>query len=418
MKVKIINKKLSSRDADISEIAETDIVEKPLSYYTDRIENTLNRQKGNYLSIQGATITPIPYWCIEFETIEKKFQGDLINQPNKKDGRFIARTAREATGVKGTGQQKEKWRHSIIQGPVSEDSLFSVVSSSWLAPFTITNRYLVFIPAILSSEGKLVLLKDVAREDKMENWINPQTPSHPEIVKWVKEIQQKWYKNKTPKSFKLVTERLNYHHTLVNQKPKSIRLVYTRSRFLKAAVLNPQEKTAFGLPLNKVVLTMRRGIEIIKSLTIPLSGTIVDNMLHYIEVKSVDEAYWLSGLFNSISFQNLVIEESGGKRGPEYVPSIYTIPAKILNRRNLIFDPTDPTHMKISDIAKLLEAEMSIVAKNYLNNEKKIPIDRIDDTIVSPMIPLSHAGVHIDRLKNTRSQDIDKLNNLVKSLLI
>ena len=421
MNVRIISKSLSKRDADFSEISEIDdVTEKPLAHYTTRMELTLSKQKGHYRSIQGATITPQPFWCIEFDTVEKKFRDTGIIQPRKQQGSHVAMTARWAKDVEGTGQQKQKWRNSRMYGPVSPSSVFSVISSNGVVPFAIIHRYIAFIPATVSSEkkdAKLILLDNVARDNRMDAWMDSIDVKNNNVVKWVKDAQQKWSSIKTSKSFPLVTERLNYHGTLVKQTPKSVRVVHSRSRFLKAAVLDPYGKTSTDLPINNAILKTRAGILIQDICSVPVTGTIVDNMLHWITVESRDEAYWLSGLFNSNCFQALVIEESGGPRGSEYVPSIYSIPVKILAKKNIIFNPSNSIHQNISQIAKLLEEKMTIVARNYLSQEKNIPLDRIDDTVQSPIVPDANAGVYLKRLSKVYKNKISELNYLVESIL-
>ena len=88
-----------------------------------------------------------------------------------------------------------------------------------------------------------------------------------------------------------MTEWLNYHGKIEYQKPKALRVVHTRSRALYAAVMNPSSNTALGLPLDKAVLKTRTGIQIIGTTNIPAAGTIIDNMLYSIEVKTADEGF-------------------------------------------------------------------------------------------------------------------------------
>ena len=113
----------------------------------------------------------------------------------------------------------------------------------------------------------------------------------------------------------------------------------------------------------------------------------------------------------------MVLKRAGGKRGSEYVPSIYSLPVKILDEKGLVFDPSDPSHKKIAQLARNLENHMEVVAKKYYTAEKSIQIERIDDSVESPELVGSNARVFRDRLADKNKKELEKLEDLVKSLL-
>jgi len=420
MDVQIIKKTFSKRDADISEIKNSkDISIKTLESYLKKMNFIATRHSGHYKSVQGPNITPQPFWCVELKVVEKKVGKDNVIQPKKENGYYVAQTVRWAYKISGTGQEKEKWDGLRIKGPISNKFLYSVVTSGWLVPFSIVHRYLAVLPAVPVSntdDSHLYVLRDIAQDDRMDQWtVSEDSKDNKTISNWTKKAQKFWKTSKKSKSEKLVTDWVNFHGKLKNQKPNSTRVVHTRSRILYAAVLKPYRNTSLGLPLNKAVIKTRSKNIIVNTETIPLAGTIIDNLLHSIEAESLNEAYWLSGIFNTNYFGNLVLKESGGKRGPEHVPSLYSIPVKILEKKGLIFDSTDKIHIEISQLAKILEKQMSLVVRKYYKEKKSTTIDSIGDTVQSPLLPDSISRPFRVRLAKT-SNELQELEGLVRSL--
>jgi len=420
MDIQIIKKTFSKRDADISELnISEDISKKSLELYLKRLKSVAARQSGHYKSKSGVNVTPQPFWCVEFKVVEKKVGKDNVIQPMKKNGYYIVQTTRWARTVSGTGQEKEKWSGHGIRGPISNKFLYSVVTSAWLVPFSIVHRYLAVIPAVPVSntnDSHLNVLTNIAQDDRIDQWtVTEDSEDNKTISNWTKTAQNLWETSKKSKSTKLVTDWLDYHGKLTNQKPNTIRVVHTRSRILYAAVLKPFRNTSLGIPLNKAVIKTRSGITIVNTETIPLAGIIIDNLLNSIEVASVDEAYWLSGIFNTTYFGNLTLKKAGGKKGSEAVPSIYSIPVKILDEHGLVFDASNKIHSDISQLSKTLEKQMGLVVKKYYEKNKSTVIDRIGDTVQSPELDVSISRPFIDRLAKT-SNELQELERLVKSL--
>jgi hypothetical protein len=410
MKVTVLKGTLEKRDEELQNIPHNFFTETNIMVYRNSTGMKNAAQVGIYRSRQGATITPVPFWSIEFQNIRRKAGDGYQILPSKDSGAYMIRSARWSTNVVGTGTEKEKWRGLSLEGKCSLSNVFSVVSSSWLVPFALANRYLIHIPAEMRGKDKTATISirhDYAQDSKgLQIWTNTEaSQSEIAIRYWTGLAQQAWKKKKTDLSSKLVTERLDYHSTLSSQKPLAIRVVHTRSRSFYASVLNPKAKTALGIPFCSVKLNTIEKENIINSTYLPISGVICDNLLHFIDVGSEDEAYWMSGLFNSKIFCKAVMKNALGEP-----PGIYSIPAKVMHSMNLSFDPTDSNHVSLSNISRILEKKMEKTLSDYLFKEKGVNIGLVDDSDNSPEVPSTISSAMMRRLNaNSDLQNLEEL---------
>lgn len=410
MKVIVLKGTLEKRDEELSKIPNDFFSEANLSTYRKSTEMKNARQEGIYRSRQGATITPVPLWPIEFQTIRRRAGTGYQILPSKDSGSYMIRSARWATNVTGTGTEKQKWRGLSLEGKCSLPNVFSVVSSSWLVPFALAHRYLVHIPAEVRGKGKtasITLRHDYAENNRgLQIWTDSNVDQSETAIRyWTERAQQTWKDRKTEMSFKLVTERLDYHNTLSSQKPFAIRVVHTRSRSFYASVLNPHSKTALGMPFYNAKINTVEQENIVNSTYLPISGVICDNLLHSILVDSEDEAYWISGLFNSKIFCKAVMKKALGEP-----PGIYTIPVKIMHDLNLSFNNTDRLHLALSNISRILEKKMAETITKYLNEEKSINTALIDDSDNGPEVPSTISSALMRRLNaESELRELDEL---------
>ena len=336
---------------------------------------------------------------MEFQTVRRKAGTDYQILPAREEGLFVVGTARWASEVTGTGTEKEKWRGLSRSGPCALENIFAVVSSAWLVPFALAHRYLVYIPAEVKGRGKtatVTVRHDFADHGSspLKQWVGMEiTPEEKATKDWTVRAQKAWDKNKTDKSTKLVTERLDYQSTLSSQQPKGFRVVHTRSRSFYAAVLGPRGRTALGLPFDAAKIQTREAGKVIDMTYLPLGGVICDNLLHSVVVDSEEEAYWMMGLFNSQAFGRLVMKKALGEP-----PGIYTIPVKVMAALGLEFDDSNRLHTDLADTAQTLEKKMFEILRSYLVQEKGITIRAVDDTDQSPDIPSTISSALMRRL--------------------
>ena len=418
MNVIKIHATLPNRDASLLDLAHGRFENIPLLRYIHHGQSQSDSVAGHYASLQGPTITPQPFWCVEFTTISREVSGKKHIQPKTEDQNYIVATARWAN-VEGTGSTKQKWRGLKISGPLSIKNLYGVVTSSWLVPFCIAYRFLVHIPFKLKSSKETSGLTPVASENKtLDSFIYQEEQEGSQgIKKWTKLAQNMWKDHKTEKSSHSVLDYLDYHGKMVNQIPNTIRVVHTRSRKLYAAILDPSSETALGFNLSKARIGIRIDEKLINQKQLKLQGCIIDNMLHYIPVKSIKEAYWLVGLLNAKSINDKIMKLAGGERGQEYVPSIYSLPAKFLNERGIVFNIKNEVHNEISHIAKQLESDMGDIIRKYMMENKNIDMNSLDDTDASPEIPSTIETPYTARLNEKFPDKVDKLNSLVDKML-
>lgn len=411
MKINAIKGALPSRDVELSEVPEEFFQEVDLSAYLDSAKLKVASQIGAYQSNQGATITPLPCWAVEFETFRRKTPLGIQYRPKKERGLYVIKTSRWASKVIGTGREKEKWRGVSLKGKCSPNHLFAVASSRWLVPFALAHRYIVYLPVESIGEGQQTRIRvqhgySRYKETPFDSWMDRQLDEETKSIKlWTTQAQRKWNELKTERSPDLITSYLDYRNKLSKQKPKAIRVIHTRSRSFYAAVLNPMAESPLGIPFHSALVKTREGEHILSSSTLPLGGIVCDNKLHYIDVASEAEAYWMVGLFNSRAFREMVMKEARGEP-----PGIYSLPAKILNRLGLKFDSSDYSHLSMAKVAAELEDQMRKTIRRYIEEEKGIELKFIDDTDQGTEVPPTISSAY------TRRLDAEELLNELESL--
>ena len=300
-----------------------------------------------------------------------------------------------------------------MSGPCSLDHIFAAVTSAWLVPFALAHRYLIHVPAEVVGKGKSSTLKirhDFASETNgLDAWAESTSEDNSGIREWTRKAQQTWVRSKTDRATPLVTEWLDYRKKLSTENPNSYRVVHTRSRSFYAAVLDPKSSTALGLPYNHVKLNTFEGDKIVNTRLLPIAGVVCDNLLHSVNVDSREEAYWMSGLFNSRKFNSEVMKEAKGEP-----PGIYTLPVKIMDKHKLVFDPNNSRHLRLGQIAESLEDKMRVALRRYLSEEKGIDIKTLDDSDQSPDVPSTISSALMRRLN--AEEDLKDLNEIAENL--
>lgn len=425
--VKVLSAVLSSRDASFEELCDGDgdgvsdeyVTEIPLEQYVESARLKGRVQDGTYESIQGVNMTPLPCWAVSFQTSRRRVGGSYQTVPRREDGMYKIATSSRGSELQGPGQAKDRWRGTVFEGPCSPEHLYTVVTSTYLVPFAIGHRYVAHLPAsIEETESKkrnvsLNILHEYANteDQSLSSFNNASIDEDTEAIKsWTQQAQTAWQQNKTGNSPDLVTERLNDYNKLAKQQPRRYRVVHTRSRKLYAAVLDPHESTALGLPFGGAEIHSRVNGTVSNTDKITSQGIICDNKLHYINTDSEGEAYWLMGVINSTPFEEKVMEHASGDP-----PNIYSLPAKKLNDIGLVFDANDERHVEIIDLATELKNEMEKTIKDYISNEKGIDIDAIDDSEAGPEVPKMITTPYTNRFN--QDQKLEELDDKVAELI-
>lgn len=403
---------LPDRDASLSDVPRGFFKVVDFSVYRHSTKMKMMKQVGQYRSRQGPTITPIPLWAVEFQTVRRKAGDTFQILPSQEGGKYIVTTPKWALEVVGTGVEKEKWRQMKMTGPCSLSHIFATVTSAWLVPFALAHRYLVHIPAELKGKGKSASLEVrhdyTAKVKGLDAWSGSEA-TDTSIMEWTRNAQQRWAGSKTDRSVSLVTERLDYHKGLSSENPKAYRVVHTRSRSFYAAVLDPSGSTALDLPFDQAKLYTYESDKIVRTKYLPITGVVADNLLHSITVDSKEEAYWMSGLFNSKKFNARVMKEAKGEP-----PGIYTLPVKVMEQQGLAFDPDDSNHIELAKVAQTLEERMRVTIVKYLGGEKDLDIRRLDDSDQSPEVPSTISSALMRRLD--AEDDLGTLNEVAEAM--
>lgn len=413
MKVAVAHGTLPDRDASLSDVPHGFFRITNLSVYRQSTEMKTMKQQGQYRSRQGPTITPIPLWAVQFQTVKRRSDDSFQILPSQEGGQYIVTTAKWASEVVGTGVEKEKWRNVSMTGPCSLNYIYATVTSAWLVPFALAHRYLVHVPAETKGSGKsttITIRHDfTSKASGLEAWTGGGETDNSAIRKWTSDAQMRWTKSRTNRSTPLVTEWLDYRKKLSSEQPKAYRVVHTRSRTFYAAVLDPKGSTALGMPYSEAKLYTVEGNKVVNTRYVPIAGVICDNLLHSITVDSKDEACWMSGLFNSKKFNDEVMKEAKGEP-----PGIYTLPVKIMEKHGLAFDPNNSKHLELARVAEVLEKRMQETLRNYLSQEKGLEIKSVDDTDRSPDVPSTISSALMRRLD--AKDDLGKLNKIAEAI--
>ena len=366
-----------------------------------------------YPSHQGATITPRPLWVVEIRTARLHVGGgkvDVIPDGPDESGSFKVRTSRAAQQVRGQGPEKEKWRGLALEGRACPPYLFGLVAARHLLPFVVLHRELAYLPAVAlkESEGLGMLDHLAKRVNGQKSILEEQVrPCEAELEGWVRKAQSLWSARKKESAPELCTQRLDYHGALSRQATGQIRVVHPRSGVFAAAVLSPSAEGLLGIPLSQGIAKYRRDSQILTPQTFTLSGLTVDNLLHFIEVYSEDEAYWLVGLMNSTPFVKALPDKA----------DTYSAPSRLLEKLGPGFDPENPDHRELTDLARKIESKARELFLDALNTE--VDLNQLDDTESSPEYPRMNRGTAWRLLrKNAELEDLlVRLNELGEAVI-
>lgn len=402
---------VGERDATLADFIKATPTETLLSKRIKDLRAQLQRTK-DYVSRQGATITPRPFWVVEVATARRRTGrgGEDIVPLLANDAATVA-SSRRASLVQGQGKRKEVWRGCRIRGAIEDRYLFGLVTSRYVSNFSILHRDLCVLPAT-ESRGKLDVLHHLASKPRGQRALFEENTELKAIRAWVREAQTFWKERRKEDQQELCTERLDYQKTLANQSPNGLRVVHTRSGNFYAALLRPSMQTTTGFSPNELKVKFWRDGKIVGEAERRIGGCVVDNLLHWIAVDSVEEGHWLVAILNSEPFTRRLDSELHGR-------DTYSAPSRILADSGLKFDPRDPTHMALANRAKLIESTKVVYDRKMLEEEcGKALVESIDDSDVGPELPrlkwtfeeLCHADADV-------AASYSKIDSLVAKIL-
>ena len=369
-------------------------------------------QSKEYASHQGATVTPRPLWVVDVQTVTRQSaQGAEEVVPLLEEHVVQVRSSDRASRVVGQGKRKEVWRGISLKGGAHTHHLFGLVTSRYVGKFSILHRDLAYLP-LIAVNGGFRVNHSLASRGRAQKTLEAESADESALHGWVRSAQARWEKGRKADQQELVTERLDYQHGLQSQPACSPRVVHTRSGNMYAALLRPGCEASTGVKLDKLTVKFRRGGRAVSSSERNLGGVVVDNLLHWIEVRTVQEGYWLVGIMNSPPFISALGKEVQNR-------DFYSAPSRLLVSLGLRFDARNPTHVAIAEKAKMLEGFMAIYDRRVL--EEELGSDQfalVDDTDASPEIPRMKWSFDKLREENMEcGQAYDRLSSLVAKLI-
>jgi hypothetical protein len=371
---------LTGRDAPLKEFLAGRQVEVNLQ---DRIR-ALRAQltsSTDYASHQGATVTPRPFWVVDVRTATRSSAGGIEEVvPLLQDGNAQVHSSQRASRVQGQGKRKQVWRGIALTGEAPSQFLFGLLTSRYVGNFSILHRDLCFLPAA-SENGRLNVFHNMAARAREQRTLQVEGADEQLVRRWVALAQTQWKRGRKADQQALCTERLDYNGSLASQPANSPRVVHTRSGNFYAALLRPTAETSSGIRVNALNLKFCRNGKVVSTTTRPLGGVVVDNLLHWIEVSSVQEGYWLVGILNSVPFIRRLEKEVQNR-------DFYSAPSRLLSTLGLRFDAENRTHTAIAESAKLIESIKTDYDRTLLAEELgKDELSKVDDSDASSEVP-------------------------------
>jgi len=402
---------LSGRDAPLRDFLAGTQTEVNLNERIRALRAQLVTTK-DYASHQGATVTPRPFWVVDVRTARRRSTSDAEEiVPLVEDGFAQVHSSKRASRVQGQGKRKQVWRGIALTGEAPYKSLFGLLTSRYVGSFSILHRDLCFLPATEVESG-LKVYHHMAKRLREQRTLQTEGEDEQRVHHWVRAAQTQWKRGRKADQQELCTERLDYQGGLASQRSNRPRVVHTRSGNFYAALLRPNARVSSGLVLDQLDVKFRRDGEIVSSTTESLGGVIVDNLLHWIEVASVQEGYWLVGVLNSEPFISQLDEEVQNR-------DYYSAPSRLLSSSGLRYDPENPTHVAISESARLIENIKTVFDRKLLGEELgEGNLADIDDTDASPEIP--RLKWSFDELRASDKEcelAFDRINSLSSKLL-
>ncbi|MCX6651188.1 MAG: hypothetical protein NT131_05995 [Methanomassiliicoccales archaeon] len=313
---------------------------------------------------QGATITPISIWSVE-----------VIH--NIKLG-FNKKKPPVETSNKAKESAKKPYDTIHLKGQVESDYLFGCAIGTDLLSFTHLPLRLVVLP--LRPKGNNYTILDRKQVEAL---------GHRGMAEWLKNGEDAWKKGRGEKADKMTLyERLDYSRCLTQQKANTNFVVcYNRSSSHLAS-------SVYDLEKERNEIDARLGIDTI--------GIVVDNTLYGYWTNEEDEAYYLSGIFNSKIVDDIIKPfQSKGLFGPR---DIHTIPLEIDIPK---FNKNDGDQKRIASLSKKAH-DVSDANRDIILGELK----DFDDYLNANAL-----GRVRTKIREKMESELDELEILVKEVL-
>jgi hypothetical protein len=221
-------------------------------------------------------------------------------------------------------ESKKEWKLRV-EGTIEREFLFGTVLAKDLIPFVVRRLSLIVLPVIETSHGDLKMIDSLTALG--EQFLHAHD--------WFAQAEDIWRKGRKDKHYEF-PDWLNYQNKLTAQSLSEPYIVLTNKS---------------GTNLCASILAAH---EARKTRRLPIKGFIADNVTFRYYAKSQAEAHYLAGILNT-SFVNEAIKpfQTQGLLGERDITrrpfEACAIP---------LFDPKDPLHLKIADLARQCREEL------------------------------------------------------------
>jgi hypothetical protein len=243
----------------------------------------------------------------------------------------IAAGRREVRSLR-SANEKPPWKHlPALQGSVEEEFVRPVHLGSTLLPFRLLEPWLGIVPW----DGERLL--DAS---------GPRIDLYPGLADWWGRAQAIWDANKGENNLAWL-EQVDYRRKLSMQ---------------------------FPVPDHRVLYT--KGGQYLAAARIDDARALIDHKLYWAMASSVDEARYLTAILNSPALTTLVAPmQSRGEHNPrDFDKSVWRLPIPL-------FDPADPRHAELVDLAAGAEAAaatVDVTAKRTFQAQRRLIREELD----------------------------------------
>ena len=336
--------RLNKKNAKLDEIE----LDKKEYSYEPPIRPT-NRSYYYDLFRAGASIYPRPLWFVDI--VEDQRLGINPLKPRVKSSEDAIKNA------------KGNWKKVIIEGNVEKEFIFVTLLSRNLIPFGYRKLSPIVLP-IKVKDGVISLLsrKQLKGLGKLG------------MAMWVEKAQEYWDKYATEKdkrNFPRVEESLNHLGLLEVQNLKRKFVVVSASS---------------GTHTSSCVIN-RAQLSNIAFHHITHNGIIMEKTTFYYETDVEDEAYYLSAIINSRTIdEHIKPLQAKGSFGERHIQRIiFELPIPR-------FDPSNETHLRLSELGKLCHEKVNMMTKGSRSQIKEMLGKYMDeiDKLVADLLKLDN----------------------------
>jgi SAM-dependent methyltransferase len=313
----ILSGKLSRKNASLTE-AEKELTVENVQFYLHTRgkrsfwsvgKNMGAKEVSYYIAkfAQGATIVPRSFWFVQVKSTPLGFNPDL--PPLE-------------TADRAMQEAKDAYKSVFFKDTVESRFLYATLLSTDLLPFGYLDYRLVVLP-IEPGEDHYKLIDE--KEACKRGFIH--------LARRLEKIEQEWVKRRSTKAKRMTSiEWLDYRKKLTTQDPQSKFLVlYNASgTFLTAATLK------------------KRPIKFeIDGQHIQVQGFLADYVTYYMETSNLNEANYLSSIFNAPKIDTLIKPmQARGLWGPRHICK------KVLELSIPRFDEKNSIHYHLAEFGK------------------------------------------------------------------